>query len=127
MNINVYGVDGKSEYYFFDGTNFQSNKKTSYYGHVLFKRIGMLKNLLSDTFEFWASTDESFRLNGEIVKYSLMNMMDILLSLNEPETRKEFYDRKKESIFKTRRSNSKLLSSLVDNSIYNSRSNSRNF
>ena len=123
MNINVYISDKKNEYYYFDGTDFQSNKRTSYYEHVLSKRIEMLKNILLDTIEFWASTNESFRLYGGLVRYHLMSMIDILLSLNEPETSTEKKKRKKESIFKTRRSNSKLLSSLVENSIYNSMSN----
>ena len=83
----------------------------------------MLKNILLDTIEFWNSTDESFRINGETVKYFLMSMMDILLSLNESETDKEKYARRKESIFNSRRSNSKLRSSLVNNSISNSNSN----
>jgi len=123
MNINVYGIDKKSEYYYFDGTEFQTNTRISYYEHVLFKRIGMLKNILLDTIEFWNSTDESFRINGETVKYFLMSMMDILLSLNESETDKEKYARRKESIFNSRRSNSKLRNSLVNNSISNSNSN----
>ena len=121
MNINVYGIDKKAKYTFFDGKDYQYNERSSYYGHVLFKRIEMLKNLLSDTFEFWESTDEKFKLHGEVIKIFFMRMMDILLSLNESETPSEVYKRKIVSIFKARRSNSKIRSSLVKNSIFNSR------
>ena len=123
MNINIYGVDKKSNYTFFDGKGYQSNERSSYYGHILFKRIEMLKNLLSDTFEFWESTDEKFKLHGELIKYFFMRMTEILLSLNEYETSSEVYKRKIDSIFKARRSNSKIRSSLVKNSISNSRIN----
>ena len=121
MNINVYGVDKKGGYTFFDGENYTYNRRSLYYGHVLIKRIKMLKNILSNTFEFWESTDEKFKLHGELIKYFFMRMMEILLSLNESETPSEVYQRKIVSIFKARRSNSKIRSSLVENSISNSR------
>ena len=122
MNINVYGVNKKGGYYFFDYCkNYTYNRRSLYYGHVLIKRIEMLKNILSNTFEFWESTDEKFKLHGELIKCFFMRMMEILLSLNESETPSEVYQRKIVSILKARRSNSKIRSSLVENSISNSR------